>query len=128
VEGFTIGRLAREAGVNVETVRYYERRALLRQPPRTPGGYRQYSQDDVRRLQYIGRAKRLGFTLSEIATLADSTEGVSAEEVLRVAQSRMRLLDQRQRELSETRARLQQLLTLCQGAHHEDCVGLRVAT
>jgi DNA-binding transcriptional MerR regulator len=127
MEALTIGQLAREMGVNVETVRYYERRGLLRQPPRTPGGYRQYSQDDVRRLEFIGRAKRLGFTLGEIATMADSTEGASVEGVLKVAQSRMRLLDERQRELAETKARLRQLLTLCEGAHDEDCLGLRVA-
>jgi DNA-binding transcriptional MerR regulator len=125
---FTIGQLAHEAGVHVETVRYYERRALLRQPPRTPGGYRQYSADDLRRLQFIARAKRLGFTLAEIALIADSGKAASVEGVVKVAQSRMQLLDERQRELSETRARLQQLLTLCEDAQSEDCVGLRVAT
>jgi DNA-binding transcriptional MerR regulator len=51
VETFTIGRLADRAGVNVETIRYYERRGLLRQPPRSAGGYRQYGAADLGRLQ-----------------------------------------------------------------------------
>jgi DNA-binding transcriptional MerR regulator len=128
MEVFTIGQLAREAGVHIETIRYYERRSLLQQPPRTPGGYRQYSADDVRRLQFIARAKHMGFTLADIATIAESGKDASAEGVLRIAQSRMQMLDERQRELSETRARLQQLVTLCEDAPSEDCVGLRIAT
>ena len=70
VESLTISQLAHEAGVHVETVRYYERRGLLREPPRTPAGYRQYSTADLRRLQFIARAKLLGFTLAEVARLA----------------------------------------------------------
>ena len=55
--------------MNVETIRYYERRGLLREPPRTHAGYRQYSGADLWRLQFIARAKQMGFTLAEIATL-----------------------------------------------------------
>ncbi|MCH7939031.1 MAG: MerR family transcriptional regulator, partial [Candidatus Marinimicrobia bacterium] len=58
----TTSQLANSAGVNVETLRYYERRGLLPEPPRRASGYRQYSQDDVARLQFIKRAKDLGFT------------------------------------------------------------------
>jgi MerR family copper efflux transcriptional regulator len=65
----TISQLAKQAGVNVETVRYYERRGLLPQPPRRASGYRQYSQDDVAYLQFIRRAQTLGFSLKEIAEL-----------------------------------------------------------
>jgi DNA-binding transcriptional MerR regulator len=57
VETYTVGQLAREADVNIETIRYYERRGLLRQPPRTDGGYRQYSETDLWSLQFIARAK-----------------------------------------------------------------------
>jgi MerR family mercuric resistance operon transcriptional regulator len=64
VETLTIGQLAREAGVNIETIRYYERRRLLQEPPRTSSGYRQYSSTDLWRLQFITRAKQLGFTLA----------------------------------------------------------------
>lgn len=68
-DGLTIGQLARRAGVNVETVRYYERRRLVPEPPRTPSGYRQYPPDTVRRLAFIKRAQSLGFTLAEIDEL-----------------------------------------------------------
>lgn len=61
--------LAERAGVNLQTVRYYERRELIPEPPRTAAGYRQYSVDDVRRIRFIQRAQELGFTLSEIKEL-----------------------------------------------------------
>jgi DNA-binding transcriptional MerR regulator len=125
MEVLTIGQLAHEAGVNVETIRYYERRGLLREPPRTPAGYRQYSTDDLWRLQFIARAKQLGFTLTEIARLGTG-DGASVEGVLRMAQSKIHMLEERQRELSDTRSRLLQLVTSCQDPNSEDCVGLRV--
>lgn len=64
-----ISQLAKEAGVNIETVRYYERRGLLAEPTRTASGYRQYEPDAVRRLRFIKRAQGLGFTLHEIEDL-----------------------------------------------------------
>lgn len=67
----TIGQLAEAAGVHLETVRYYERRGLLPEPPRSAAGYRVYRQDAVERLRLIGRAKALGFTLREVSTLLD---------------------------------------------------------
>lgn len=113
--------------MNVETVRYYERRGLLREPPRTRAGYRQYSADDLWRLQFIARAKRLGFTLAEIAGLGTG-EGASVEGVLEIAQSKIEMLEERQRELSDTRSRLLRLVALCQDPGSDDCVGLRVPT
>ena len=65
----TIGWAAREAGIGVETVRFYERQGLLAEPPRTESGYRDYSPDVVNRLLFIRRAKELGFTLNEIKEL-----------------------------------------------------------
>jgi len=65
----TIGRLAREAGVNLETVRYYERRGLLPRPPRSESGYRLFPEDAAGRLRFIRRAQELGFSLAEIREL-----------------------------------------------------------
>ena len=65
----TIGRLAQEAGINLETVRYYERRGLLPTPPRTPAGYRMFPPEAARRLRFIRRAQYLGFSLKEIREL-----------------------------------------------------------
>jgi MerR family copper efflux transcriptional regulator len=65
----TIGELAGAVGVNVQTVRYYERRGLLPKPKRRASGYREYLASDVARLEFIRRAQALGFTLSEIEQL-----------------------------------------------------------
>jgi len=65
----TVGRLAREVGINLETVRFYEREGLLPKPPRSASGYRLYSTDTARRLKFIKRAQQLGFSLSEIREL-----------------------------------------------------------
>lgn len=67
----TIGELASKAGVNVPTVRYYERRRILSAPDRTTSGYRQYDGDALRRLRFIKKAQELGFSLDEIAELLD---------------------------------------------------------
>lgn len=69
MKSLTIGQLARQAQVNVETVRYYERRGLMPEPPRRESGYRQYSEPDVARIRFIKRAQTLGFTLKEISEL-----------------------------------------------------------
>ena len=65
----SIGQLAKQAGVGVETVRFYEREGLLAEPERRQSGYRQYQNDTVQRLLFIRRAKELGFTLKEIKEL-----------------------------------------------------------
>jgi len=69
MKGMTIGRLARKAGVSIDTVRFYERRRLLSKPARTDSNYRVYAEDEVARLRFIKRAKDLGFSLSEIREL-----------------------------------------------------------
>jgi Hg(II)-responsive transcriptional regulator len=66
MEKMTIGQLAREAGINLETIRYYERRGLIPKPPRNASGYRQYSQEDIARTKFIKRSQALGFSLREI--------------------------------------------------------------
>jgi MerR family transcriptional regulator, copper efflux regulator len=69
MESLTIGKVARLAGVGVETVRFYEREGLIDEPSRRESGYRQYPEETVRRLRFIRRAKELGFTLKEIKEL-----------------------------------------------------------
>jgi MerR family mercuric resistance operon transcriptional regulator len=66
-----IGKLSAETGVNIETIRYYERVGLLAAPPRTRGGLRMYEQHHVRRLTFIRRSRELGFSLEDIRTLLD---------------------------------------------------------
>jgi MerR family transcriptional regulator, mercuric resistance operon regulatory protein len=125
-EFLTIGRLADVAGVHPETVRYYERRGLLREPPRSPGGYRQYGPDDVWRLQFIGRAKALGFTLAEVgALLAEGAVG-DPEAVRDLARRKVAALEERQRELADVQGRLLRLLDICAEPGSDDCAALRV--
>src|SRR5437763_339333 len=69
MKSLTIGRLAKQVGVNLETVRFYERRGLLPKPPRTASGYRLFPADAARRLRFIRRAQELGFSLTEIGEL-----------------------------------------------------------
>lgn len=70
---YSTGRLAQESGVHVETVRYYERLGLLREPGRRPSGYRKYTPADLKRLRSIVRLKQYGFTLKEIRQLMDAS-------------------------------------------------------
>ena len=69
MEKLTIGQLAKKANVNLETIRYYERRGLLLEPPRNKSGHRQYSLEEVKRTQFIKRCQALGFSLKEIFEL-----------------------------------------------------------
>ena len=68
-EHITTSELARQSDVNLETIRYYERKGLLPKPPRSTSGYRQFSRDSVRRVRFIKRAQELGFSLKEIQEL-----------------------------------------------------------
>ncbi len=67
----TIGKLAKETDINIETVRFYERKGLMPKPSRSPSGYRLYSDDDQKRLHFILLAKKHGFTLSDIKDLLE---------------------------------------------------------
>src|SRR5438309_665157 len=69
MKGLTIGTLAKQSGVNLETVRFYERRGLMPEPPRTKSGYRLYPPDAARRVRFIKRAQELGFSLKEVQEL-----------------------------------------------------------
>jgi MerR family mercuric resistance operon transcriptional regulator len=128
VDPLTIGELARRAGVNVETVRYYERRGLLDEPPRTPSGYRQYGADDLWRLQFIARAKQLGFTLAEIADLVGDHGQRSTMGVLDAARTKLASVEERQRDLVELRGRLERLVQLCADGDPGACTSLDVLT
>lgn len=111
-----IGELAARAGVNIQTVRYYERRRLLRAPGRTRGGYREYDEPDLLRLRFVLRAKELGFTLSEIAELLALRvdPGRSAEDVRTTALDKIAQTERKIRDLERIRAALRRLVTSCE--------------
>lgn len=127
MSAMTIGMLARAAGVNVETVRYYERRGLLAEPQRSEAGYRQYGDDALWRLQFVARAKQLGFTLSEIAELVEAGDAGGADEVRAAATAKLAALDAQIDDLDARRARLRRLVRVCDDGDDSDCVALAVA-
>ena len=113
VQAFTIGRLAASAGVNVETVRYYQRRGLLSEPRRPAGGIRRYTSNDLARLRYIRRAQTMGFSLDEIVGLLERHGRRACEQTKRLTQHK--LLDVRKRlgELRKLERQLSQLVASC---------------
>ena len=112
-----ISQLARSAGVNLQTVRYYERRGLLADPRGRAGGYREYGDATLERLTFIRRAQELGFTLSEIAELlalrvdARTTAGQVKER----AQAKIAEVDAKLRDLERIRHALHHLTGACRG-------------
>lgn len=120
----TIGRLAERAGVHVETIRYYERRGLLASPARSTTGYRRYGDDHVWRLEFIARAKLLGFTLTEIGELFGDDHERSADEVLEAAHAKLAAVEVEMRELAARRCRLRRLAEVCTHGDGSACLAL----
>jgi Hg(II)-responsive transcriptional regulator len=113
----SIGQVARRAGVGVETVRFYEREGLLEEPPRRASGYRQYSEQAVRRIHFIKRAKLLGFSLKEITELLMlRVDGqTSCEEVKQHTEAKIAEVERKLVELQRMRQALLQVHSLCVG-------------
>lgn len=110
-----IGSLAAQAGVNVQTVRYYERCGLLSPPQRTASGYRMYPPDCVRLLRFIKNAQSLGFSLAEIGELIRLRSGrrTSCRSVRSMIQAKIGDLENRLRDLRSTHANLTKLIKTC---------------
>ncbi len=117
MEGLTIGRLAREGQVNVETIRYYERRGLLPRPPRRPSGYRVFPPSTVRVLRFVKTAQVLGFSLKEIKGLLSLRiqPGRSCADVRDRAGRKVEEIDQKIRTLQAMRKALLRLAAACSG-------------
>lgn len=115
------GQLAKQAGVNLQTVRYYERRGLIEEPPRRESGYRDYGQDSVQALRFIKRAQQLGFTLKEVEQLLHlASGGPDACEAARVvANHRIADLEERIADLQAMRDALARLSETCACPHDE---------
>jgi len=108
----TIGRLASEAGVSVETVRYYQRLGLIAEPEKPREGYRVYPGETLTRLSFIKRAQQLGFTLGEIAELLEMDQG-SCEDVRFRAEEKRVQVDAQIRDLTALRDTLDTLIRRC---------------
>src|ERR1700730_18794621 len=117
MEGLTTAKLAHEGGVNVETIRYYERHGLLPKPPRTHSGYRVFSEDAVVRLHFIKHAQDLGSSLKEIKELLSLKvkPGSSCGDVREKAEEKIADVDEKIRHLRTMKKALVQMAATCSG-------------
>ena len=119
--GQTIGAIARDAGVHVETVRYYERIGLLPRPPRAAGSLRRYPPEAARRVRFIKRAQWLGFSLEEVALLLGLAENGRCCDTRALGEMKLGLLRRRLEELGATKRVLESLLSRCSDPSSARC-------
>ena len=117
METFTVGQLAKRAHVNLETIRFYERRGLLPEPPRNKSGHRQYSIKDLRRTEFIKRTQSLGFSLQEISDLLSLRveSGKTCRDVKQRVKTKLIDIEEKIETLQRMKAVLQRLETDCPG-------------
>jgi len=126
-QSFTIGALAKQAGVGVETVRYYQRRGLLAEPP-AAGGYRRYDAAHLERLSFIRRAQGVGFTLEEIGELMTLNDTRDHHLARRLAAEKLRNIEARIGQLNKVADALRQLVQRCEcGGQDMPCPIIRMA-
>lgn len=116
----TIGKFAAAGGVGVETIRFYQRKGILKTPKRLEGG-RHYGAEDVRRLKFIRQAQTAGFTLEEIRELLELDAGDDRERAREAARTRLSALNTRIAELNRTREALERLVTECSSGQSGPC-------
>ena len=109
----TIGRVAEAAGINVETIRFYQRLGLIDEPARPPGGVRRYGVEFVARLRFIKRAKQLGFSLAEVQRLLVLEEAQSCGKARSLAAEKLALVENRIADLERMRSVLTDLVARC---------------
>lgn len=116
--GITISKAASEAGVGIETIRFYERKRLIEQPPRSAsGGYRLYSGESIERVRFIRQAQELGFSLREIEELLSLRADPSTDcgDVRARAEAKLEEVNQKLRQLRRIQQGLKQLIAACPG-------------
>ena len=109
----TIGALAAQAGVNVETIRFYQRKGIVPVPSRPERGVRNYSKDHVDRVRFIKAAQLWGFTLSEVADLLRLQDGMACDATRRIAEERLAVVTDRMRELRNVAEALRRAIAEC---------------
>lgn len=123
----TVGKLAEAAGINLETVRFYEREKLLPEPERTSGGHRIYTNDDISRLRFIQSAKFVGFTLKEIRTMMrvrDVPPDGDCEDAMELARLKLEEIEKRLQHLHSIRDSLHKFIHNCPGKGRGHCTVL----
>ncbi len=112
-ENLTIGKFAKAAGVNVETIRFYQLKGLLPQPERTHGGIRRYGPADVARVKFVKSAQKLGFSLGEIGQLLKLDDGTHCSEAAELAARRLADVRARLADLKRMETALSKLVSEC---------------
>ncbi len=114
---FTIGEVAKRSGIGIEAVRFYERKGLIAEPPRTDSGYRQYSEEVVGRIRFIRRAKELGFALKEISELLSLRvdPDTTCADVRKQTEFKISDVEERIRALRRIKTALKKLAASCVG-------------
>jgi len=114
----TIGEIAKRAGIGLETVRFYERKGLIEEPPRTDSGYRQYPEDVIARLRFISRAKDLGFSLKEIAELFSLRvdPDTTCADIKRRAEAKITTIEEKIHDMQGIQRALTELAASCRGS------------
>ncbi|PKO90742.1 MAG: Hg(II)-responsive transcriptional regulator [Betaproteobacteria bacterium HGW-Betaproteobacteria-10] len=113
VQDLTIGRFAKAAGVNVETIRFYQRKGLLSEPDKPYGSIRRYGEADVTRVRFVKSAQRLGFSLDEIAELLRLEDGTHCDEASRLAEKKLWDVREKMADLARMEAALSELVLSC---------------
>src|SRR5258706_15510948 len=106
----TIGRLAKSAGVNVETIRYYQRRGIIDEPDKPLGGHRKYAPDVLEQIAFVRRAQQLGFSLAEVKELLMLKDGRSTHKARAIAERKVDGLDRQISHLAKMRRKLKRLV------------------
>lgn len=118
-----IGKLAARAQCKIETIRYYEKAGLLPEPQRSEGGYREYSENQLKRLVFIRRSRELGFTIEDIRTLLELVDGktYSCADVQRIAERHVTDIRRKIADLAKLETNLSTLAAQCSGDSVPEC-------
>jgi MerR family mercuric resistance operon transcriptional regulator len=111
----TIGKLAKAAGVGVETIRFYERKGILKRPAKKEGGFRYYPMDEASRIRFVRRAQELGFTLKEVKELLDiqSKRKLTGKQVEQKAKEKIQEIKEKISDLKQMEDSLEKLAQIC---------------
>lgn len=120
---FTIGELSERTGVNIETIRYYEKTGVMPNPPRTSGGYRMYRKDHLNRLRFIRRCRQLGFAMAEIQALLGLVDAsaYTCSEVQALTLEHATMVKQKIRDLKRLEKTLRGIASQCTGEKVPEC-------
>ena len=121
--GYPIGEMSRQTGVNIETIRYYERIGIMPEPDRTDGGTRQYNHDQLKRLFFIKRSRELGFRIEEIRTLLTMVESheYTCADIHEMTISHLSEIHSKIADLKKLEKVLKQMAAECSGGDVPEC-------